>query len=91
VVAALAADEADGGADGALDGALDAARAAGDAEVEVLVLDAIARFRAGRGDPAGARTALAAADAAARAADHLFADAGRVDREPALALLARAG
>ncbi|MFC4041120.1 hypothetical protein ACFO1B_22020 [Dactylosporangium siamense] len=73
------------------------ARAAGDAEIEVLALDALAHVRAERGDAAGARAALAgrpspggprrAALAAMAAARHLLADGDRVDRDPALSRL----
>ncbi|WP_327000950.1 hypothetical protein OHA72_38275 [Dactylosporangium sp. NBC_01737] len=64
--------------------AVGTARAAGDAEVEVLALDALACARAVRGDAGGARAALAEADAAMPGARHLLTDGDRVDRTLAL-------
>ena len=57
------------------------ARTAGDVEIEVLALDALAHVRAVRGDADGAREALAGADAAMPGARHLLADGDRVDRD----------
>ncbi len=56
------------------------ARAAHDPEIELLALDALAYLLAARGDEAGARTTLAAADAVLPHARHLLADADLVDR-----------
>ncbi|MEV6490095.1 BTAD domain-containing putative transcriptional regulator, partial [Actinoplanes sp. NPDC051633] len=60
------------------------ARETPDVEVEVLALDALARLLAERGDEAGARAALADADAAMSGARHLVSDHDRIDRDGAL-------
>jgi thiamine monophosphate kinase len=66
---------------------LDTAREAGDVEVEVLALEALARARAERGEIGEARAALDLADGLMPSARHLLSDSDRIDRDAALEAL----
>lgn len=87
LAAALAAENGNRAAPARLDGLLTLARNDGEHEAELVVLDALARHRAGASDPDGARALLAAADRLV--ADGLVpvADGERVDARAARALL----
>jgi predicted ATPase/DNA-binding SARP family transcriptional activator len=76
VRASIRAVAGDAGAVDALRRTLSAAREVGDAEVEVLALDALARAAA---DPVAGQEFLAAADAAYLRAAHLMVDDDRLD------------
>ena len=79
LAAALDADAGDPAAADHLAGVLDAARQAGDAEVEVLTLDRLARLHAEQGRPAQARDLHALAENRMPAARHLVTDGDRID------------
>ncbi len=88
---ALAALDADRGltqAANRLDEALAAARRDGQGDVEVLLLDRLARLHAERGDLIAATAFLAQADDLAPAVSHLMSDNDRIDRDPAWSLVA---
>jgi predicted ATPase/DNA-binding SARP family transcriptional activator/tetratricopeptide (TPR) repeat protein len=74
----------------ALTGVLDDARAAGNAEVEVYALDALAAAAAAAGDRGRARRLLDAAESLASAAGHLVDDDDRLDGARTRELLAPA-
>ena len=79
LVAAMDRDAEDGEAVAVLEGVLADARDAGDPEVEVLALDALARRRAEAGDVAVARALLEQADCLMPAARFRVTDDDRVD------------
>jgi tetratricopeptide (TPR) repeat protein len=79
---------AEAGDDTGLRRLLDEARAAGNREVEVYALDAMARIAAERGDRQRARELLGTADALAPAVVHLVDDHDRLDRSRAEHLMA---
>ncbi len=79
---------AEAGDDAALERLLDEAGAAGNREVEVYALDALARIAAERGDRARARELLDTADSLAPAVVHLVDDHDRLDRSRAEHLMA---
>jgi uncharacterized protein HemY len=79
---------AEAGDDAALERLLDEAGAAGNREVEVYALDALARIAAERGDRARAGELLNRADSLAPAVVHLVDDHDRLDRSRAEHLMA---
>jgi tetratricopeptide (TPR) repeat protein len=74
--------------DAALERVLDEAGVAGNQEVEVYALDALARIAAERGDRERARELLGTADSLAPAVAHLVDDHDRLDRSRAEHLMA---
>ena len=71
-----------------LESLLREARTVGDAEVEVLALDALARLRAAEGDTDGAAELLVSADAVMPRARFHVTEADRIDADEARRLLA---
>jgi predicted ATPase/DNA-binding SARP family transcriptional activator len=90
---ALAALDADQGLTHAaerLDAVLANARREGQAEVEVLTLDRLARLHAERGDVDDAQALVAAADDRAPGAYHLMSESDRIDRDQVGTMLSAA-
>jgi predicted ATPase/DNA-binding SARP family transcriptional activator len=83
LAAAIDAAAGDGDAPERLRGVLQDARQHGDHEIEVLTLDALARWAAAAGDPLAAQRHLSAADALRPTVQHLLDEADRVDAVPA--------
>ena len=87
LLAALAADADEPAAEARLDQVLAAARRSGNLEIQVLALDALARWSAEHGRHDHARLALREADRLWPGVAHLVTEADRTDRVRALELL----